>query len=209
MPYKKRYKRRRRYGRRSSKGVYLARKALAMCRLDIEVQDDLFSASTVGTSPLTLSPMILSQGLTGESRAGNFASMTRTMISGIWYWNNAAANNECRVLLVKDIGALGALPGIGDIFTDTTTSVMVSHRNLEHTKTIKILYDRKFLLDEYYRMKYFKASIRIKKPVQTKYSGNAGTVADVQENNYIWLFVSQNATNSPTIKAAIRTYYYR
>ena len=144
----------------------------------------------------------LSQGDDASTRTGNGVGNKSITIRVNGVWNVLSANpmHNLRVMLVKDKQPNGAFPSAATFLQNVSFQSGVKDSSLAR---FKILYDKTMAISQYGPGGMnFKISKRLKD--FTKYSGNAGTIADIQTNAY-WLYlISDQAANGPSVQYNVR-----
>lgn len=212
--YRRRYNRRRprygyfgKFGSHASSGYRLARKALSM--LNVEYKDHTLqgTGSAITSSGSILPLNLLIQGDTGSTRDGDSVKFTRLQFNSICVMHASATNTQVRVIIVADHQTNGSQFVLSDILNDSTAGDnLVSPLNLVNKFRFRILFDKLYQMDSNGKRSF---SIEYYKKLSSKcrYSGNAGTIADLPTLSYHLILLSSEATNTPAITYTARMRY--
>lgn len=216
MPYRKSYNRRprRRYPPRQQTGYFgqagvdatkalrMAGKALALLNTEEKYVDNNTAISNQTTTATIQTLFAPTQGDTQTTRNGNSMKVTKVHGKIDVYRNTSSTfvSTSCRVMVLIDHQPNGALPSITDILT---TSSVRSWRNVNFGSRYTILFDKKCELDSVQK-NY--CSYEFHKDLQThmEFGSNTGGVADINRNNFVFVALSDEATNGPQINRAMR-----
>lgn len=185
---------------------------------------DTFNNGTAITAGALLIPLNLCvQGDTDITRTGDDSSATsiqwRLRISTDV---DSLTDVIVRMLIVWDRQANGAVFTIGQLLDNSViTSLILSPYNHSNQERFKILHDSvhvmkpQVLLDfdtttgttstNQIVSKYLRGKRQLSRTV--KYEGNVGTIADIESNALYAVFVSNTATEDPTLASGFRFYF--
>lgn len=162
------------------------------------IQDDaLVPMSTAGT---VIALNIAVRGDDIEEREGREINLRSIEIKAINYAGNCISVSLHRIMLVWDKHPAGVIAGVGDILEQGTP---LSMRNLTNRGRFKTLYDKMLTIGHLETavlqcsgavatLKYWTKYKRFQ--LKTVYnSGNAGTIADIQEGALLLLCISDVA----------------
>ncbi len=148
----------------------------------------------------------LTQGTTGTTREGISIKLTDCDIKLNATIGTVAAIAFCRILVMFDKVPDGVNFVVGDLFQNAATGSdwTESHFNLGNTQRFRILFDKRFSLNTVSdTVNTFDLNFPMQ--VHSKYNmGNAGTIADINENALYLIMMSNQGTNFPTFTAQIR-----
>ncbi len=149
----------------------------------------------------------LSIGDTTTTRDGSQVKYTSVSFDGYFNQHASATQTMIRIVLVMDNQTNGAIFTTAQLFQDATADdVIVSPFNADFSNRFSILYDKKFAMTaggkEIVTVKFWK-----KLSMTTKYSGTAGTIADLSEKSLALVFITDEATNVPTVHHQTRLRY--
>lgn len=219
MPYRRRYKRRynrRRYNRRpryTTMGAagFLAKKAIRGVRyLKGLVNAEKYHLDTVVSGAISTTPSVthLTAIATGDgdgARTGNSILMRGLSFSMTWNMNASATNTWIRMVLVQDTQQIGdTTPAFTDIF-DSGSSNIINLLNKNTLGRFKILRDKVISFSSNSKTDYSKKGF-IRFYNHVRYNGTASS--DIQKMGLYLLFVSNEATNTPTVSSVWRVFYY-
>lgn len=148
----------------------------------------------------------LAQGDSATTRTGNGVMDRSFEIKFQVAFNSASAvgQQNLRVLLIRDKQANGSLPATANTVLQQTW--WQSAKNDANSDRFKILMDKCIgVSSSGPETINFKKYIRVK--TQTRYNGNAGTVADIVTGSYFLLMISDQAANGPVVQYYIRFRY--
>ncbi len=209
MPYKRQYNQKRsRPGYKAcGKMVYGdAKKALAIARgvrslINVEYKflDNNAIGATISSTPVVIDLPIMAQGDTANTREGNSIKLTKCILNGNIFMNASATASVVRLMLVWDAQSNGAAPPIAGILQDSTAGDnMVSPYNPPFKKRFFVLWDKTFnLSDSGNKVLSYHKVVSLNHHV--RYLGNAGTVADLTSGNLVFIHISNEGTNTPTL----------
>lgn len=161
----------------------------------------------------------LSQGTTDTTRIANDVHNTSIQFRGCITSDSVIADgsqSSCivRVLVFWDRQANGATVSMSDVFDQSVvTEEWFAPYNMDYQKRFKILYDKTFTVNPNYGLatvqQGYKVPFRFKIPLgrETKYDGNAGTVADIETNALYMYYISDNAPPDCTLAGYTRLIY--
>jgi hypothetical protein len=209
MPYKRNYRRKRYYKRKpqgysrymtwqnAHRALVLAKHLKTLVNVERKVVDITQSGATFSSSTAHVGDLnVCAQGDTDLTRDGAQMKMIRHAIRGEITMNASATGTICRIIVCmkKDTG--GAAPSnLGSICTSNSTRAFYD-RN--HIYNFRILYDKTFALSSDRPNIYFRYAKKLKDVV--RFDGTGATVADIARNGVFILALSDQATNTPTIK---------
>ncbi len=213
-PYRKRYKgyRRRRvkggnifYRRLGNKSRWMAKK-LRMLNVEYKNKYTQLTASATGTTPAFFSLVNMIKGDDDNLRQGNQIKCVTIYMNALIRMNTSATSTTLRYVIFLDKQCNGVNATAPELFQDNTvTDIMISPLNPDNKFRFQILYNNLVRLSPEHptaQVKFFK---RVSIPI--RYSGNAGTAADLTSNNILVLLFSDEATNTPTVTHNIRMSY--
>lgn len=162
--------------------------------------------STVSTSPGSLNLVGIGQGDDENQRQGNSILARYLHLRFDITIHASATNTFLRMVLVCDKQQTAdTSPTFSDIFDTSTVSAVIGPLNKNTVGRYSIMFDRVFKLDNQAHPNIFK-KMYFKLYRHVRYNGTATT--DVQKNG-MWLFyVSNEATNTPTLTLQSRIGYH-
>lgn len=146
----------------------------------------------------------LTKGDNVNQRSGRMVRWKSVQIQGQITRNpSSTTQDRGRICLVIDKHADGAGSGYTDIYDSLDVN---SFRNLDNRKRYVILKSWNFVLDADKPERYFK----VYKPIDMKTvynSLNNGNIADIEANSLSLFYISDRATNQPTVDMKVRLRY--
>jgi len=146
----------------------------------------------------------IAQGTSSAGRIGDSIKVQNLQFLGRVVVNSSATFSCIRILLIRDMECAGAAPAASDIFE--TVSGTVTNRsplNWTNRKRFSVLYDNFLTLDT---ATAYSQPIRFTDPLNKhiNYRGTGSTVASAAEGSLFWVFVSDEATNTPTVSTYLQ-----
>lgn len=210
--FRRRRFRRRRYYKKSKQG--LASKALSMAwkvkrllNVEYKFHDVQTTGTAISTTPTITQLSNIANGDTAETRDGNSIKWTRFTSHGTLSINGSATRSYVRMLLVLDTQTNGAIYSAGDILKDITADdAIVSLYNLDNRQRFKILYDKVVkLAANTISVRTFK--INKKFSLRQIFNADAAAITSIPTYSLSLYFVSNEATNTPTLTMYNRLRY--
>ena len=169
-----------------------------MVNVEYKLKNTVSTGVAISNTASIGSHFTLSQGDTDQTRDGNTVRWKSYYLKYFITQHASATQTQVRVMVLIDLKPAGAVPAVSDIFFDSSaTDILVSQRNPVNSDRFLILYDRLHMMSSagknFDQGKFYK-----KMSFKVKYSGTAGTVADLFDKNLISLVISNEATNTPT-----------
>lgn len=169
-----------------------------LVNVEVKKFDAVVASGTAVNSTGSAYPLHeIAQGDTDQTRDGNSIKPLSNLLS-IQLANNATAvNTRLRVLLVKDLQQIAdTTPAVSDVLDGSVASFVDAPLNNLAVGRFKILKDRTFTLTTVSApVINFKWYTKLYGHI--RYNGTAST--DVQKGGLYLLFVSDQATNTPTM----------
>ncbi len=208
MPYKKRYKRKKR-----SNYMNTAHKALKIALatkklLNVEYKHlDTTATATLGTTMAINALCIPQQGDSNSERIGNSIRM-KSLLARFHIGINASATaSHVRVLIVLDKQCNGSVVTAAEILEDTSATVsIVSPYAIDYTKRFRVLYDRVFRLNQADQREIYK-KVFMKLNYHQQFDASTGGVADLTNKCLYLLRLSDESTNTPNFQYYTRCRY--
>ncbi len=209
MPYKRRFRRRRRrkawYDRKYSAGQ-LASKAWSGVKylkkiVNVEKKiHDTSIAEAVSSTGAIHSLHDVAQGDTINTRDGNSLKGLYLGFRMGCTQNLTATQSLIRVMVVADKQQIGdAEPSVGNILQ---SAVVTSYLNEDTLGRFSVLYDKVFTMAENSDSLQKYAEWNHNFEHRIRYNGAAAT--DIQKNGLFMLLLSDEATNTPTVAITVR-----
>ncbi len=161
-------------------------------------------ATSISTTPALIGLNLMAQGNTASTRLGDTVKFDFIQWNIVCTINPAAAASQIRVLIVRDEQPNGATFG----YTSLMDSVAVtSLTNFKQETRFYMFVDEIITLDSNGPQTLtFRGSKSI--GFHTNYGlGNAGTIADISKNSLNLCFVSNEATNTPSVTYDVRVLF--
>ncbi len=188
-----------------------AQRALAMAKYlkgIVNVEYKIMNTQNTGTA-ITVTPIItaitnLQQGDTNTTRDGSNVKVVSLYWRYILLQHASATSTFVRCMVVVDKQTNETIFEIGDLLSDVTAGDgIVSPRQLDHMARFSVLYDKVHALSatgqtNSYHNFYKKMQLKL------RYDANAGTIADLTMSSIALVFISNEATNTPTITSFVR-----
>jgi hypothetical protein len=164
----------------------------------VEEKNIVFAPSGTNTAPTTAgvvsaTALSITQGTGDANRIGNVIHLKRYRARG-YITGSTAATGALRLLFVRDKQPNGALPAVTDVLQSASwyslpnASTVVGYGGARFV----ILSDRVF--NEFQQFTGTSCllpwSLDVKTDFNVTYSGNAGTIADIQTNNLFYLAIA-------------------
>lgn len=215
MPYRRRATRRRRpirkaprrgnlfYRRGANKALRLAKYAVS--NLNVEYKNHDFSSSgNVDSNGTIVNLLNISTGDLTINRHGKSIKLKSLAIKGGIALDTGATNpvNRFRIIIVVKKNNNLTAPAVTDVLT---TSTINSLRNLDNTDNLRVIYDRRYVLDSqtsFYKL--FSINMRMGLRPQYKSSSTAGAPADIEHNGLYLILLSDTLTFLPDINVTGR-----
>lgn len=145
----------------------------------------------------------LTQGDTNITREGNQITAESIYIKLMFHIAAAASSSQIRCLLVHDKQSNGAAFATTDLLESVTNiRSLITPRNLDNIKRFQVLYDKIIVLNQNVASAISTTRfIKIYKKlgINLRYDGNAGDITDLTQSALSLLFISNEATNEPTV----------
>lgn len=205
MFYKRRY-RRRRYKRRYTKYSKLKKDVRKLKSIvNVEYKNTIGEIDQTpgsgGWSGLTL--LSIAQGDDSDDRTGRSIKLVSVEIRGTVTLDASATQTYVRMALGIDKQPNGALITDSVIWNDTASgSNLNAMRDSDSAKRFIVLHDRTIQVNTdnpQYHFHIFK-----KLYCHVKFQGTTASVASIATNNLCWFTTSNEATNTPAVKAGIK-----
>lgn len=196
----------RRYGRSRYRGI--KRKVYRIARqMNVEFKRHYlqFTGNTINTTPTVSNCNIIDIGTGSNQRVGNQIKITSHYVNCLFSIHPSATNTQIRFIIVLDKQVNGSVFGANQLLRDTSVNdILVSQNDIDEGKRFKVLYNRLFLLSPEFPAKQFKFYKRHN--LKVKYDGSTSSVADQTQMGLYLYFVSNEATNTPslTLSSCIR-----
>ncbi len=204
MPYKKRYKKKRKG--KAKQALTIARHALSLASKSKKRNDNNQGAVSIPADSVT---WVILNGLTHgdaeNNREGNTATFVSFHIKLEMIRNASVDHNFIRIMLLQDKMTDSAVPASGTLLQSGNN--LLSSINRDYLSRFKILYSKYVALNSgASTAKIY--SIYKKVNITTRYSGATNGLTDVSENPVFITFQSDNQTNQPTIALYSRNCFY-
>ncbi len=149
----------------------------------------------------------LAQGTTVSTREGDQVKFVSLYLNYFGDMSASATASTVRVVIVHDKQPNGATATNSQIFDDATVNdLIISPKNLGNKFRFKILYNKLHQMSINGNQN-FRGSKYIKLNMLTRYSGSAGTIADITTNNIQLWFIGDEATNEVAVRSFCRLRY--
>jgi hypothetical protein len=189
---------------RAVKGLNEIRKLI---NIETKVLDLDISTQAISTTPTVTYASGISQGTDIGNRVGDSIKVQHLEFCGRLAINSSATFSAVRVLLVRDMENAGSAPAATDIL-ETVSGTVTSRSPLNYLnkKRFSVLYDNYSVLDI---ASAYTQPVRMTMPLDRHiaYRGTGATAASAAEGSLWWLFVSDEATNTPTISVYTQVWY--
>lgn len=162
--------------------------------LDVDLNANVSNAGT-----LTLLSGI-AQGTDVGQRVGNAIRATSITFRGRVGCNTAVTTySVIRLILIRDTENSGSVPALADIMEATGGSVGVrAPMNFINRDRFKVLWEDMITVAPSFKYsQVVKGDLKLNLPV--KYRGTGNTVAAAAEGTLYWVWVSDEATNTPSV----------
>ncbi len=189
-----------------------AQRALAMAKylksivnVEFKVINNLGTADAISTTPVITQLTNVGQGDTTSTRDG--ANMKLVSLSLYYFIDQhaTATNTQFRVMVVHDKQTNEAIYAAADLLADVTAGdAIVSHRTLDNTHRFQVFYDKVHRLNDVGFTNIPVVKFNKKLQLKLRYDGSAADITDLTSSSLSLLFVSSEATNTPTITFSCR-----
>jgi hypothetical protein len=178
-----------------------------LINIETRVLDFDVAGQSISTTPTVTYASGIAQGTDIGNRVGDSIKVQHLEFCGRLAINSSATFSAIRVLLVRDMENAGAAPAATDILETVSGTVTTrSPLNYLNKKRFSVLYDNFTVLDT---ASAYTQPVRMTMPLDRhiSYRGTGGTVSAAAEGALFWLFVSDEATNTPTISVYTQVWY--
>lgn len=192
------YKRKRNiwYNRSANKALRLARYAVSNLNVEYKFYDTDDSVS-LGTSGTIYNLAPIPQGDGSSSRDGRSIKLKSLFIKGSLQLNPSATTSRVRIMVVMKINNGLSAPVATDVLD---TVLMNSLRNLDNTDNIKVLYDKRFIIDSNRQSElYWQFYKKLNHRQQYQIGATAGVATVLERFGFYLIAFSDEATNTPTM----------
>lgn len=199
---RKNYRRRnRRYRKRYPKyttagsAMFLAKKALSLINVEKKYVDNNNTGFSIGTTP-TITPLsLIAEGITEGTRTGNSVKLYSHFTRFSVQINASATATRVRMITFIDKVSAGSAPSVTQLLTAST---VLSALNKDYCGSrFKILSDRMICLSQAGRQEAY-TKVFNKLGTHATFIGSGATQADLGTGHVYLLFISDEATNTPT-----------
>lgn len=195
------------YANKGQEALMVANKALALAKLlrtliNVEYKNiDVIDSSTIDAGTYVKSLVLLGQGDGAEQRGGRSVKFTSFYIKGNFSLGAAEVSSRVRLVLVHDTQPNGSQA----TFAPFESASVRAMKTLGNGKRFKILYDKRYDLEDTGAASTKLWSIYVKKPLHIKYADTTDTISAIQDDNVYLLMISEFAANAPTVTFQSRT----
>lgn len=175
----------------------IAKTVYGMVKL-LNVEKKFMDASgtpTVSSSGTVIAVSLNAQGTTDQTRIGNSILFQDFTLRFECYMSNAATRSNLRILVICDKELDGALPTVANILQAVS---VISPINKDFSKRFVLLKEKKYSLS-ITGNQTAQGKVYMKLPFHAFYDGATGAIGDAKENQILLLFISDEATNTPSI----------
>ena len=209
MPYKRNYRRKRYYKRKpqgysrymtwqnAHRALVLAKHLKTLVNVEKKVVDITESGSTFSSSTAHVGNLnICAQGDTDLTRDGAQMKMIRTAIRGELLMNGSASGTIARIIICIKKDTSGSAPSnFGSLLTSNSTRAFYDRNRIYN---FKILFDKTYSLSSDKPNVAFRFAKKLQNVV--RFDDVNADVASIARNGLFILALSDQATNTPTIK---------
>ncbi len=189
------------------KALSIAMTVKKLLNVEYKFHDVKQTAVSVTSTPVIVQLTNVGQGDTAQIRDGASIKWTKISLRHTIILSAAARSSQVRLLLVLDRQTNGAIYSASDVLDDVSINdIIVSMYNLDNKYRFRVLKDVTMTLDENGNESRL---INWTVPMSTKcrFSGTAGTIADLSSYSLSLLQVSSEAANFPSITTVSRLRY--
>ena len=191
-----------------------AAKALSMAKalknlVNIEVKSIDTQATTEASTAAGVRTAInlCAQGLDTDDRIGNSIKLQYVKLDYQLNINASATDSAVRCMVLQDKQADQALPAVAIILQDATSSDnIISPRHKDFKQRLNTLYDKVHILSANGSGKR-KGQMYKKILAKVRYDGTTAAITDLETNSLIFLHITDEATNVPTVTWHARVGY--
>lgn len=208
MPYRRRrtYRRRPRYRRsRPTVRKQIYRIKRSMPKVEYKNQDVQISQNPVITPNGAILLNGISQDVSADGRIGTHYTIKTIQFKLKYTLNASATDTIVRTVIFWDKQANGLTPTVsGNLFVGESVTSLKQPFNAYR---YRILYDKNVALctngvTETYRQYYKRLTLKV-----LCNNGTAGDITDIRTGALYILFISDEATNTPTVSGSVRIWY--
>lgn len=189
---------------RAVSGLQQIRKLI---NIETKVFDLDTGSASVSTTPTITYASGVAQGTDIGGRVGDSIKVQQLSFIGRVAMNSSATFSCIRVMLIRDMENAGAAPASADIFETVSGAVTTrSPLNYLNRKRFSALYDNFLTLDV---ATAYSQPLRLSVPLDRHigYRGTGATASAAAEGSLWWVFVSDEATNTPTVALYLQMLY--
>ncbi len=190
----------------AQKALKIARKVKSLMNVELKFVD-IVTTPTVNTTATIHQASLLNQGDTGSTRDGSQVRVKSLLVNYSIVLHTSAVATNVRVIIVSDTQTNGALFAASDLLEDITANDAInSPYNLDNIYRFRILSDKRYALCDSGRKNIIVSKfIKLNTPMRFSDTGNG--IADILSQSYAVLFISNEATNVPTVNLHTRMRY--
>jgi len=194
--------------KRTAVGLNEIRKLI---NIETKFYDYTTTATSVPNTGVVASITQMAQGLTSTTRVGDSIRLQHMEVRGRFVINSAATTSLCRVMVVRDLDGYGTAPNVSDILEYTSSTLgPVSPYKFNKKQRFSILFDELLSLQggaatDGMSSQVFTFSTAHQGHVL--YLGSTGSAASDGKGTVYVAWISDEATNTPTVAFASRVLY--
>ncbi len=191
----------------ASKALAMAKYLKSVVNVEYKNFDTQTLASAIGQTPAIVQLSNIPQGDTTITRDGASVKIVSLRFAYFVEAHASATNTVLRVMLVCDKQTNQAIYIAGDLLEDVTANdAIISPRNLNNSRRFRVLYDRVHTFSNTGKqMAYYSKNIKLQ--LKIRFDGSTPSIADLTENSLSSMFVSNHASNTPSVSHSVRLRY--
>lgn len=168
---------------------------------------DVHLGSTVSSTGTWLLLNGIGQGDTATLRDGNQIRLKSIEAKAQFKLSASATTTTIRQMLVLDMDPDGTTPTISDLLDSATAAPIVAPRNMENRRRFLILKEKMINLSDGSSKVSCQKTFYKQLDIKPIYNGTSSTIAGIKEHALFMVYVSDQATNTPTIESHHRVRY--
>ncbi len=209
MPYKKRYSKKQcktplwgKADREIARAAYnMAKKAHKFLNVEFKAHTILSTSTVIPDGAGTIIQLSnISEGNSAITRDGQQIKVTSIFFNAHVRMHSSATQSLVTVMLIRDNSTNQAIYTTGDLLENVANIASVqSPPNINNTSRFRILKRWIFKLDSASNTsKYFSHNFALQQKI--RFDANDGTITDLTKSSLSLLFISDESTNTPTIR---------
>lgn len=185
------------YNRTSNKALRLARYAVRNLNVEYKFFDTGSTSALSSTAATILNLAPIPRGDSSSDRDGRSIKLKSLFVKGSLQLNASATTSRVRILIVLKINNNLLAPTALDVLD---TLQMNSLRNLNNTDNIKVMYDKRFVIDVNRQSEiFFQFYKKLSHRQQYEINSTAGVATVLERMGFYIIAFSDEPTNTPNM----------